>query len=175
MNASPSGSRSEPLQLSDEAKETIRAAAREKEKHGHRIVGTQHLLMALLTSPVSHKRRFRRPKPNKDSVARMVLVSCGLSAESVEAATKDGLITPQDYHLDDPLTKLNAQLAALAELLIARGIFTRFEYVNLLEQNAGSVTPSTYLLPLIDALVEKGKIAQDEKSTLAAKRHPMLP
>lgn len=173
-NVSQAKKRNAALQLSDRAKEIIRVAAREKERLGHSAVGTQHLLLALLICP-EPRSGFRKSKPQDHSVARQVLTNCGLLAESVEAATKDGVVTPQDYQLDDPLIRLNAQLAALAELLIGKGTFTRTEYVALLDQNAGPITPTDYVLPLIDALVEKGKLAPDEKTTLRAEQPPAAP
>lgn len=166
-NASSDKKRSEPLELSDRAKEIIHVSARERDRLGHRAVGTQHLLLALLICPETHTFRFRKQERAPNSVARQVLTGCGLSIESVETATKDGLITPQDYRLDDPLIRLNAQLAALAELLITKGVFTRTEYVELLDKNADPMTPTVYVLPLIDALVHKGKLAQGEKSSLS--------
>jgi len=169
-NASQAKKRNEALQLSDGAKEIIRVAAREKERLGHSAVGTQHLLLALLICPETPRSRFRKARPQDCSVARQALTNCGLLTESVEAVTKQGLVTPQDYQLDDPLIRLNAQLATLADLLIAKGTFTRTEYVALLDQNAGPITPTDYVLPLIDALVERGKLAQDEKATLRAEQ-----
>ncbi|MGH9736331.1 MAG: Clp protease N-terminal domain-containing protein [Candidatus Acidiferrales bacterium] len=172
MNVSQAQKRKEALQLSDRAKEVIRVAAREHERLGHPAVGTQHVLLALLICPEIRRSRFRKAGPQDHSAARQALTNCGLLAEAVEAATKDGLVTPQDYKLDDPLIRLNAQLAALAELLIANGTFTRTEYVALLDQNAGPITSAEYVLPLIDALVEKGKLTQDEKATLRAGQPP---
>jgi ATP-dependent Clp protease ATP-binding subunit ClpA len=174
-NVSQPKRRNEALQLSDRAKEIIRVAAREKERLGHSAVGTQHLLMALLICPETPRSRFRKAKPQDHSVARQALTNCGLLAETVEAATKDGLVTPQDYQLDDPLIRINAQLAALAELLIAKGTFTRSEYVTLLDQNAGPITVTEYVLPLIDALVQKGQVAHDEKAMLHADQPPGTP
>lgn len=42
--------------------------------------------------------------------------------------------------------------------------------VALLDENAGPMTPTDYVLPLIDALVEKGKLAQSEKASLCAEQ-----
>lgn len=162
--------RNEGLQLSDRAKEVIRVAARETERLGHSAVGTQHLLMALLICPETPKSRFRKARSQVHSAARQALTNCGLSAEVVEAATKDGLVTPQDYQLGDPLIRINAQLSAMGELLIAKGIFTRTEYVALLDQNAGPTTLAEYVSPLIDALVKKGKLTQNENVTLRSEQ-----
>ncbi len=156
------------LRLSESAKEIIRVAAREKEKLGHRTVGTQHLLLAILICPEKpkSKSRFRRTKPLEISLARHVLKKHGVLAETVEAATKAGIVTSQTVTLDDPLLKLNAQLIALAELLTAKGVFARHEFVALLDRKEEPVTPEVFLLPLIEALIKKGKLTENEKANL---------
>lgn len=75
-------------------------------------------------------------------------------------------MTSQTVTLDDPLLKLNAQLIALAELLAAKGVFARHEFVALLDRNEEPVTPEVFLLPLIEALVRKGKLTENEKAKL---------
>lgn len=157
------------LRLSESAKEIIRVAAREKEKLGHRAVGTQHLLLAILICPEKPKSSlFRRAKPLEISLARHVLKKHGVLAETVEAATKAGIVTSQAVALDDPLFRLNAQLSALAELLIAKGVFVRHEFVALLDRKEEPVTPEVFLLPLFEALVRKGKLTENEKGKLTA-------
>lgn len=162
----------EPLQLSDPAKEIIRVAAREKERLSHRVVGTQHLLVALLICPEVPRSRFRKTAPQVNSAARQALTSCGLVAESAMAATKDGLVTPQGYHLEDPLIRINSQLAALAELLTAKGIFTRTEYAALLDQNVGLMPARDYVSPLLEALVQKGQLSERENGALRTEGLP---
>lgn len=160
------------LRLSESAKEIIRVAAREKEKLGHRAVGTQHLLLAILICPEEPKSLFRRAKPLEISRARHVLEKHGVLAETVKAATKAGIVTSQIVALDDPLLKVNAQLSALAELLTAKGVFARHEFVALLDRNEEPVTPDVFLLPLIEALVRKGKVAENEKAKLIVRTTP---
>jgi hypothetical protein len=70
---------------------------------------------------------------------------------------------------------LNAQLAALAELLAAKGVFARHEFVALLDQSDEPLTPEVFLTPLIDALVKKGTLTEDEKAKLTAKQSPGNP
>jgi ATP-dependent Clp protease ATP-binding subunit ClpA len=154
------------LRLSESAKEIIRVAVREKERLRHRAVATQHLLLAILICPEKTKSLFRRAKRLEISLARHALEKHGVLAETVEAATKAGIVTSQTVVLDDPLLKLNAQLSALAELLIAKGVFTRHEFVALLERKEEPVTPEVFLLPLIEALVRKGKLTKNEKAKL---------
>lgn len=156
------------LRLSESAKEIIRVAAREREKLGHRAVGTQHLLLAILICPENPKSKslFRRTKPLEISVARHTLEKHGVLAETVEAATRAGIVTSQAVVLDDPVLKLNAQLSALAEILTAKGVFTRHEFVALLDRKEEPVTPEVFLLPLIEALIKKGKLTENEKADL---------
>jgi ATP-dependent Clp protease ATP-binding subunit ClpA len=164
--------RTEVLRLSEPAKEIIRIAVREKERLKHRAVGTQHLLLAVLIYPEKRKPLFRRTKPSGIAPATQFLKKHGVLAETVEAATKAGIVTSQAVALDDPLLKLNAQLSALAELLTAKGVFTRHEFVALLDQNEGPVTPEVFLSPLIDALIRKGKLTENEKSKLIVGHAP---
>jgi len=158
--------------LSEPAKEIVRVAVREKERLKHRAVGTQHLLLAVLICPEKRKSLFRRAKLSEISLATQVLKKHGVLAETVEAATEAGIVTSQAVALDDPLLKLNAQLSALADLLTAKGVFARHEFVALLDQNEEPVTPEVLLSPLIDALVRKGKLTENEKAKLIVGHTP---
>lgn len=156
--------RTEVLRLSESAKEIIRVAVREKDRLGHRAAATQHLLLAVLICPEKRKSLFRRAKPSEISLATRALKEHGVLAETLEAATKAGIVTSQAVALDDPLLKLNAQISALADLLTAKGIFAKHEFVDLLDVNEEPVTPELFLLPLIEALVRKGKLTEIEKA-----------
>ena len=158
--------RDEGLRLSESAKEILRVAARERLRLGHRTVATQHLLLALAICPEPRKTWFSRTASQGNSVAKQFLAKSGLDAASIESATKGGIVTEQVSIFDEPISKLSAQLNALAELLLSRGVFTRTEFVALLDKNEGPITSDILLLPLIDALVEKGKLTQAEKVTL---------
>jgi len=166
--ASKPPARTEVLRLSELAQEIICVAVKEKERLRHRAVGTQHLLRAVLICPEKAKSLFHRAKPSEISVATLVLKKHGVLAETVETATKAGIVTSQAVALDDPLLKLNAQVSALAELLTAKGVFARHEFVALLDVNEEPVTPEVFLLPLIEALVRKGKLTEKEGAKLIA-------
>ncbi|MGH9864369.1 MAG: Clp protease N-terminal domain-containing protein, partial [Candidatus Acidiferrales bacterium] len=58
--ASVTETRKQVLRLSKNAKEIIRVAARERVRLGHKSVGTQHLLLALLRCPEERTSWFRR-------------------------------------------------------------------------------------------------------------------
>ena len=90
-------------------------------------------------------------------MAKPILEKCGLSAESVEQKIKEGIVSPLTWVLDDSVTKLNAQLTAIADLLISKQIFTRSEFVAILDQNADPINPDSFLAPLIEALSKKGE------------------
>jgi ATP-dependent Clp protease ATP-binding subunit ClpA len=164
--ASKPTARTEVLRLSELAKEIIRAAVREKERLRHRAVGTQHLLLAILICPEKPKSLFRRAKSPEISLATQVLNKHGVVVDTVERATKAGIVTPQVVALDDPLLKLNAQLSAIAELLTAKGVFARHEFVALLDANEEPIMPEVFLLPLIEALARKGKLTENERAKL---------
>jgi ATP-dependent Clp protease ATP-binding subunit ClpA len=152
--------------LSRDSKEVVFRASEERRRLGHKSVGTQHLLMALLVTQWRRPRWFRTRVQRNDSVAKIILEKCGLSAGSVERRIKEGVVTPLTWVLDDSIIKLNAQLTAVAELLISKHVFTRAEFVALLDKNADPVKPEDFLAPLIEALCEKGKLTATEKELL---------
>jgi ATP-dependent Clp protease ATP-binding subunit ClpC len=57
--------RTDVLRMSELAKEIIRVAAREKGRFGHRAVGTQHLLLAVLICPEKRKAPLVEQSPSK--------------------------------------------------------------------------------------------------------------
>jgi hypothetical protein len=154
------------LPLSPRSKEIVWVAAKEQERLRHKSVGTQHLLLALLASPRERSSWFHRHEQRDDSMAKQILVKYGLSAASVEARIKEGIVTPLTWVLDDSIIKLNAQLTAIAELLISKGLFERSDLVAMLDQNEGPITPQTFLVPLIDALYSKGSLTAAEKQVV---------
>jgi ATP-dependent Clp protease ATP-binding subunit ClpA len=157
---------SDKVVLSAESKEVVFAASEGKKRLGHKSVGTQHLLLALLVTEWKRPRLLRARVRQNDSAAKRILEKYGLSAASVEEKTREGIVTPQTWVLDDSLIKLNAQLTAIAELLIAKRIFTRTEFVAILDQNADPFKPETFLAPLMEALREKGSFTAAEKETV---------
>jgi hypothetical protein len=154
------------LPLSARAKEVVFASWEERKRLGHKSVGTQHLLLGLLTARRRRSSWFRRSEPQEDPPAKQILVKYGFSAASVEAKIKEGIVTPLTWVLDDSIIKLNAQLMAVSELLISKGIFKRSEFVAILDQNADPLAPKGFLVPLIDALFEKGRLTTAEKENV---------
>lgn len=152
------------LQLSVGSKEIIRVAGRERSESGHASVATQHLLLALLICPEPKRTWFGRTKKQNPFLAGQVLADSGLSASLVVAATRKGIITPQGFALSDPICKLNGQLTAIAELLISKGIFSRDEFAMLIDENHS--IPSGFVLPLINALFDRGQITESERDAL---------
>ncbi len=153
----------ESLSLSARAKEVVLVSSEEQERLGHKSVGTQHLLLALLNTPGRRSGWFRRGKLQDDSTAKQILMKYGLTPASVEAKIKEGIVTPLTWVLDDSIIKLNAQLTAMVELLISKGMFKRSELVAILDQNAGPIVPEAFLTPLIDALFEKQELTAYER------------
>jgi ClpA/ClpB-like protein len=153
----------EELYLSAGSKEVVVAASEEQERLGHKSVGTQHLLLAFLVTPRRLSGWFRRGKRRNDSVAKQTLVKYGLSAASVEERIKEGIVTPLTWILDDSIIRLNAQFAAMVDLLISKGIFKRSDFVTMLDQSCDQLNPEVFLVPLIDALFEKGTLTASER------------
>jgi hypothetical protein len=158
------------LSLSAGAKEVVLTSSEVLERFGHKSVGTQHLLLALLLTPRQQSNWFRRADLQDDSTAKQILLKYGFSPASVETKIKEGIVTPLTWVLDDSIIKLNAQLAAMAELLISKGAFKRSEFVAILDQNAGPIVPENFLAPLIDALFEKGRLTASEKEKMKSAR-----
>lgn len=64
------------------------------------------------------------------------------------------------------MVALNAQITALAELLIRKRLFTRAEYMTLLDQSEGPLVPEAFLLPLIEALGRKKVLLAEEQQEI---------
>lgn len=153
------------LPLSPTAKEVVATAGTEQQRLRHSSIATQHLLLALL--------KACRPKPTwfrKGSELRVqqLLATHGITPELTESKTNSGIVTPSTWVLDDRLVALNAQIAALAELLVEKRIFTRTEFVALLDQNEGPLVPEAFLLPLIEALAKIGTLSSAEQKQIAS-------
>jgi ATP-dependent Clp protease ATP-binding subunit ClpA len=152
--------------LSASAKVVVAGAGREQKRLGQRSVATQHLLLALVKSYERSAGWFARRKHFESSKAQQVLLDHGITPAAVESKIREGIVTATTAVPDDPVLKLNAQLTAIAELLISKGFFRRSEFVELLDQNEDPLTATTFLVPLIEALFQKGKITATEKDTI---------
>jgi ATP-dependent Clp protease ATP-binding subunit ClpA len=153
------------LPLSPTAKKVVAAAGIEQHRLGHSNIATQHLLLALVTACKQKARWFRK---GTELRVQQLLAKHGITPELTESKTNSGIVTPSTWVLDDRLVALNAQIAALAELLVERHIFTRDEFVTLLDQNEGPLVPEAFLLPLIEALAKNGTLSVDERKKIEA-------
>lgn len=153
------------LPLSPTAKAVVATAGTEQQRLGHANIATQHLLLALLVACRQKAGWFR--KENELRVQQL-LSKHGITSELVESKTSNGIVTTSTWVLDDRLVGLNARIAALAELLIEKGIFTRAEFVASLDKNEGPVVPEAFLLPLIEALVKNGTLSIAEQKRIEA-------
>jgi ATP-dependent Clp protease ATP-binding subunit ClpA len=170
--------RNDEIPLAPASKDIVLGTGALRERLGHRAVTTQHLLLSILVGGAKPKGWFGRPKQiNEDdhSSAQRILKSHGLTAASVEAATKEGIVTPATWVGDDPILKLSAQLNALAELLVSKKLFSRSEFVQLVDRNEGPITPEAFLLPLIDALFVSGRLSPAEKEKIIGTGQPPDP
>jgi ATP-dependent Clp protease ATP-binding subunit ClpA len=154
--------------LSVSAKEVVFVSSEVRKRLGHSSVGTQHLLLALLLTPRARLTWLRHSYQQQNSRAKQILMNYGLTAASVEARIKEGIVTPLTWVLDDSIIKLNAQLTALTELLISKGVFKRSDFVAMLDQNPDSDKPSDFLVALIDALSKKGALTASEQSAVTS-------
>lgn len=133
-----------------------------KRKFGHNKIATQHLLLALLTPSggwFQRKSELRVPR---------LLLDRGITLGLAENKTRDGIITPTTGVLDDRVVSLNAQITALAEILIKKRLFTRTEFVAVLDQSEGPLAPDAFLLPLIEALSRKKILLAEDETEIAA-------
>jgi Clp amino terminal domain, pathogenicity island component len=149
--------------LSPPGKAIIVAAANEQYRLGHPHVTSQHVLLALLTAPAPSSSWFGK---RKEWPVQKLLSSYGLTLSLVDEKTKEGIITTATWVLDDPVCALNAELGALVDLFIAKGLFTRAEYVSLLDQHDGPLPPQTFLLPLMSSMEQKGILTPEEHARI---------
>jgi ClpA/ClpB-like protein len=148
------------IPLSPPGKAVVVAAAFEQDRLGHPQIANQHLLLALLIAPAPSSSWFGK---RKEWPVQALLSSYGITAQLVESKTREGIITPATWILDDAVIALNGQLSTLADLLVAKNLFTRSEFVSLLDKCEGPLPSETFLLPLFDALEEKGVLTPAEQ------------
>jgi ATP-dependent Clp protease ATP-binding subunit ClpA len=160
--------------LSALAKMVVAGAGLEQQRLGHKIVATQHLLLAMVTAYEQPRKHLGlglhwpvRRKWYEASAAQRVLLKYGINAENVYSKTQEGIITTSSGVCDDSVIKLNAQLTAMAELMISKGIFSRSEWVALLDQNEDPIEAATFLAPVVNALFQKGTVTAVEKAKFA--------
>ncbi len=153
------------LPLSPSAKLVVVAAGTEQQRLGHSNIATQHLLLAILAA-CGQERRWFRKKP--ELRVQQPLSRHGITHELAASKTNSGIVTPSTWVLDDRLVALNAQIAALAELLIEKRIFTRADFVALLDRNEGPLVPEAFLLPLLEALEKTGTLSTNEYQQIEA-------
>jgi ATP-dependent Clp protease ATP-binding subunit ClpA len=153
------------LPLSPRAKVVVLAAGSQQQRLGHPNIATQHLLLALVTACRQKPSWFRK---GTELRVQQLLSKHGITAELTQSKTSSGIVTPSSWVLDDRLVALNAQLAALAELLIEKRIVTRAEFVALLDQNEGPLMPEAFLLPPIEALGKNGTLSAHDRQQIQA-------
>lgn len=148
--------------LSPPGKAVVVGAADTQLRFGHRQVTNQHLMLALLTVPAPSSSWFGK---RKGWPVQRLLADHGFTPALVEEKTRHEAITTSSRVLDDGVVALNAQIGALGELFITKGLFSREEYVALLDQYDGPLPPQAFLQPLIDAFASKGLLTDAEKQT----------
>ena len=151
------------LPLSRTAKAVVAGAGTHQHRLGHTSVATQHILLALLTACRRNPGWFRKAT---ELPVQQLLSKHGVTHALTENRTNSGIVTPTTWVLVDPMVSLNAQIAALADLLIAKRLFTRTEFVSLLDQNEGPLAPEAFLFPLIEALGKNGVLTANEQQHL---------
>jgi ATP-dependent Clp protease ATP-binding subunit ClpA len=149
------------LPLSPTSRDVVVAAAAEQKQLGHRQVATQHLLLALITTPRKSARWFA---PVATSSVQKLFAQHEITEELVRSKTKDGVITPTTCVLDDAVILLNGQLGALAEILVSKGLMSRAEFTAALDQYDGPLPPEIFLSPLIDALGQNGVLTPSDQT-----------
>lgn len=167
--------RNHDIPLNPASKDIVLGTRTIIERLGHKSVTTQHLLLSILAGGARPRGWFGRitlTNEAEHSLAQRILKSHGLTAASVEATIREGIVTPATWVFDDQLVKLNAQVSALAELFISKKLFSRSEFVQLVDRNEGPITPEAFLLPLIDGLFAKGYLSQPEKENITGTHPP---
>lgn len=152
--------------LSAEAKWIVVSANTVRNRLEQDSVATQHLLLGVLEAEGERPGWFRVRREKIDTRAKRVLLNHGFRSDEIWPKLENGYVTPQTRVLDDAVVALNARLAAIAELLMAKGVFSRAEWSALLDENCGPLGADTSMVALVDALVRKGIVSQADRDAL---------
>lgn len=154
------------LGLSADAKRIVISANKVRIRLEQDSVATQHLLLGVLEAERERPGWLRVRREKIDSRAKRVLLNHGFHADDLWPKLEGGFVTPQSRVLDDAVVAFNARLVAIAELLIAKGVFSRAEFSALLDENDGPPVANTTMIALVDALVRKGVVSQADQDAL---------
>jgi hypothetical protein len=162
------GKRAEPLEghlpLSKASQQVVRTSNEARQRFNQSLTGTAHLLLAILTERDPRRTWFGlRPSA---PLLHDALQSYGVTADALLPLVQNGHPTPQTPVIDDLILLVNAKLSALGEALIQRGVFSREEYVSLLDKHEDPLTAQAYMVPLLDALLDKGTLDAKDRSEI---------
>lgn len=141
------------IPLSPSAKRVLSYAADESDRLNHTHIGTEHLLLGVIKE--------------EGSLASELLLARGITADEVIAyvkGQKDDItlqISRETTHF--PLT---AKLKALVDRLAQKGVFSREQFNEQLATHFPDIYAGFDLL--LDLLVSKGVISEDEKRKISS-------
>jgi ATP-dependent Clp protease ATP-binding subunit ClpA len=137
-----------PLSLS--AKRVLSLAADESEKLGHRHIGTEHLLLGLLKET--------------DSLASRALIARGVTEEKIAACINQQLQPTAEGETGGIVGEVSSShIDPLITILAGRGLVTRQEFKEAFSERHGSAGLKAAFDLLIEMLVSKGVISEDDK------------
>lgn len=149
------------LPLSPGAKQTLTYAADEREKLHNRHIGTEHLMLGLVR--------------DQESFAGELLRARGVTAEKVVDFITNlaGVHNEQRFDTisrDDAQTaeRLSSPLWLLVDLLARKGLLTREEFMGELLGKDASISILKAFNRLLELLVRKGIISDDERREISA-------
>ena len=146
------------LPLSQSAKRALEMAAYEGELLGHRYIDTGHLLIGVI-------------KEGK-SLASQLLIRHGVSAEGVAAQIgRDEMVDIDVHELQPTAGNLFAQLRELIETLVRRGVITREKMDVSPAGREDLINFQASFHSLLDLLVTKGVIDEDDKRAITKLDH----
>jgi ATP-dependent Clp protease ATP-binding subunit ClpC len=143
------------MPLSPSAKRVLAYAADESDKLNHPHIGTEHLLLGLIRE--------------EGSLASELLLARGITADEALTYAKDQRHAPnQNPSPETAHTPLSAQLKALVDRLAQKGVFggEQFNEQHLTSFGYSHIHAEFYLL--LDLLVSKGVISEDEKKKISS-------
>ncbi|MEW6211153.1 MAG: Clp protease N-terminal domain-containing protein [Acidobacteriota bacterium] len=141
------------MPLSTSAKRSLLLAAEESERLNYHYIGTEHLMLGLLREGESATSRILNEK--------------GLTIERVVDSMLKVDATPRPVASriqNDEVAGIIKKLRALIDLLTQRGIISPLDFAE--ENTTGhklSINPQTQFSALLDLLVRKGVISENER------------
>ena len=142
------------MPLSPTAMRVLSSAADESDKLNHAYIGTEHLVLGLVRE--------------KGSLASELLIARGITADQAMTFAKDQKYAPHLTPSHETAHALSTQLKALVDRLAQKGVFGGEQFNEQLLTSFGDRQAQVSFNLLLDVLVSKGVISEDEKRKISS-------